>query len=156
MVQLLLERGANFNTQERAYGNALQAASIEGHVQIVQLLLDKGAHVDARNWRVFYSNALKAASTEGHVQIVQLLLDKGAHVDARNWRVFYSNALKAASRNGHNGVVQLLLGKGAVLDAESLKKSLREAKAEKYDRVVQLLQDHESTLHRELPVSEGT
>jgi len=42
------------------YGNALQAASSEGHDMIVQLLLDKGAEVKAKGGH--YSNALQAAS----------------------------------------------------------------------------------------------
>ena len=50
----------------------------------------------------------------------------------------------------------MLLDNGAVLDAESLEKSLREAKARKYDRVVQLLQDYEAASRQKLPVSEGT
>ncbi|KAK4220982.1 ankyrin repeat-containing domain protein, partial [Podospora fimiseda] len=60
--------------------NALQAASSEGHQEIVKLLLDKGADVNAQGG--FYGNALQAASSEGHQQIVKLLLDKGADVNA--------------------------------------------------------------------------
>ena len=87
--------------------------------------------------------------------MVHLLLDKGAHVNAQGGYT-YSNALEAASRNGRDEVVQLLLDKGAVLDAKLLKQSLRVAKARKYDRVVQLLQDHKASLRRKQPVSAGT
>ena len=48
---------------------------------IVQLLLDKGAEVNAQD-ESFYSNALQAASEGGYEMIVQLLLDKGAEVNA--------------------------------------------------------------------------
>ncbi|KAH9225077.1 hypothetical protein K456DRAFT_1812498, partial [Colletotrichum gloeosporioides 23] len=58
------------------YGNALQAASEEGHDNIVQMLLDKGADVNAHGGD--YGNALQAASSGGHNNLVQILLDKGA------------------------------------------------------------------------------
>ncbi|KAE8373776.1 hypothetical protein BDV26DRAFT_296646 [Aspergillus bertholletiae] len=98
IVQLLLDKGADVNTQGGHYGNALQAASRGGHGQIgghygnalqaasrgghgqiVQILLDKGADVNARG--ELYGNALQAASQGGHEQIVQILLDHKLRVD---------------------------------------------------------------------------
>jgi ankyrin repeat protein len=67
----LLEKGAEVNAQGGRYGNALQAASSRGHVEIVQRLLEKGAEVNAQGGR--YANALQAASAEGHVDVVQVL-----------------------------------------------------------------------------------
>jgi ankyrin repeat protein len=58
------------------YGNALQAASIEGHEGLVQLLLDKGASVNARGGE--YGNALQAASAGGYAEVVELLRNKDA------------------------------------------------------------------------------
>jgi ankyrin repeat protein len=48
----------------------------QGHDVIVQLLLDKGADVNAEGG--LYGNVLWAASSNGNEAIVQLLLDKGA------------------------------------------------------------------------------
>lgn len=49
MVALLLpEKGADVNDQGGEYGNALQAASTEGHEQIVRLLLEMGADINAK------------------------------------------------------------------------------------------------------------
>ena len=42
-MQRLLEKGADVNAQGGDYDNALQAASAEGHDQVVQRLLEKGA-----------------------------------------------------------------------------------------------------------------
>ncbi|KAJ5123791.1 Pfs NACHT and ankyrin domain protein [Penicillium atrosanguineum] len=42
----LISKGADVNTQGGRYGNALQAASFEGHQEIAKLLLDKGANVN--------------------------------------------------------------------------------------------------------------
>ncbi|KAJ6474973.1 hypothetical protein C8R45DRAFT_873987, partial [Mycena sanguinolenta] len=46
-VQLLLGRDAEINAQGGQYGNTLQAASKGGNTEIVQLLLDSGADVNA-------------------------------------------------------------------------------------------------------------
>jgi ankyrin repeat protein len=46
--------------REDNYGNALQAASLQGHEAIVKLLLEKGADVNAQGGH--YGNALQAAS----------------------------------------------------------------------------------------------
>ena len=56
------------------------AAAQKGHEAVVQLLLDKGAAVDA----VLKDGhtALIIAAQQGHEAVVKLLLDKGAAVDA--------------------------------------------------------------------------
>ncbi|OQE35308.1 hypothetical protein PENNAL_c0829G01393, partial [Penicillium nalgiovense] len=96
------------------FGNALQAASFEGHQGIVTLLLEKGADVNARGGHC--GNALQAASLEGHQGIVILLLDKGADIHAQGG--VFGNALQAASLEGHQGIVILLLDKGADIHAQ--------------------------------------
>ncbi|KAH7060972.1 ankyrin repeat domain-containing protein [Paraphoma chrysanthemicola] len=95
-------------------GNALQAASFNGHKEISMLLLDKGADVNAQGG--FYGNALYAASFNGHKEIATLLLDKGADVNAKGG--YYGNALQAASFNGHKEISMLLLDKGADVNAK--------------------------------------
>ena len=74
-------KDAEVNVQGGEYGNALQAASRNGHKMVVQLLLEKDAEVNVQ--RGPYGNALQAASTNGHDVVVRLLLDKGA-VDVRH------------------------------------------------------------------------
>ena len=91
-------------------GTILHAASIGGHFVIVQMLLEKGADVNAQGG--YYGNALQAASSEGHETVVQILLEKGADVNAQGG--YYGNALQAASSEGHETVVQILLDKGAI------------------------------------------
>jgi ankyrin repeat protein len=44
MAKLLLDKGTEVNTQGGFYGNALNAASSEGHEQVVKMLLNAGAH----------------------------------------------------------------------------------------------------------------
>jgi hypothetical protein len=113
-VRLLLERGADVNAQGGSYGNALQAASAEGHGQIFQQLLKQGADVNAQGG--YYGNALQAASARGHDQIFQQLLERGADINAQGGS--YGNALQAASAGGHDQIVQRLLEKGAVAQSQ--------------------------------------
>ncbi|KAH7412153.1 ankyrin repeat domain-containing protein [Phaeosphaeria sp. MPI-PUGE-AT-0046c] len=96
------------------YDNALQAALTGGSKEIVALLLDKGANVNAQGG--YYSSALYTASATGYTEVVMLLLDKGANVNAQGGH--YGNALQAASTWGHKEIVMLLLDKGANVNAQ--------------------------------------
>jgi ankyrin repeat protein len=80
VVKLLIEDGADVNTQGGRYSSSLQAASAQGHEQIVKLLLMNNADVNAQGGE--HGNALCAASARGHEQIVKLLLNNGAIVKA--------------------------------------------------------------------------
>ena len=51
------------------YGTTIHAASLGGHEKIVQMLLEKGADVNAQGGE--YGNALQAASSKGHDQVMQ-------------------------------------------------------------------------------------
>ncbi|KAF5707794.1 hypothetical protein FMUND_10944 [Fusarium mundagurra] len=110
----LTTEGADINAQGGLYGNALQAASLQGNLEVVQLLLDKGADIDAQGG--WLGNALQAASFEGNPEIVQLLLDKGADVNAQGG--YYGSALQAASYEGNMEAMQLLQDNGADVNAQ--------------------------------------
>ncbi|KAI3572137.1 hypothetical protein IWW34DRAFT_824444 [Fusarium oxysporum f. sp. albedinis] len=109
----LISEGADVNAEGGVYGNALQAASSTGNLEIVQLLLDEGADVNAQGGE--YGNPLQATSLNGKLEVVQLLLDKGADVDAQ--------ALQVASRGGNPEIVQLLNLNGAKMIISSGKSS---------------------------------
>ncbi|OWT43384.1 Ankyrin repeat protein [Pochonia chlamydosporia 170] len=110
----LIGKGADINAQGGEYGNALQAASQNGHQEIVQLLLDKGANVNTQGG--YYGSALQAASYKGHQEVVKLLLDNGAAVNAQGG--LYGYALQAASFSGYQEIVKMLLDKGANVNAQ--------------------------------------
>ncbi|THX72751.1 Pfs, NACHT and ankyrin domain protein, partial [Aureobasidium pullulans] len=64
-----------------ADGTALVAASYRGREDIVQMLLDRGADINAKGRR--YGTALQAALAEGHEKIVQMLLQYNASIDGK-------------------------------------------------------------------------
>src|SRR6266550_1650674 len=93
---------------------ALYAASQGGHKNIVEMVIEKRANVNAQGGQ--YGNALQAAPHWGHNNIVELLIEKGANVNAQGG--FYGNALQAASQGGHKNIVELLLEKGVNVNAQ--------------------------------------
>jgi ankyrin repeat protein len=76
IVQMLLDKDADVNTQGGYYGSALQAASAGGHDKVVRILLDRGADVNATN--KYGETALHYAAENGHLEIVQTLIQADA------------------------------------------------------------------------------
>ncbi|OQD84194.1 hypothetical protein PENSOL_c126G01800 [Penicillium solitum] len=60
--------------------NALQATYTEGYDKIAQILLERGADVNAQGR--YYGNALQATYARGYDKIAQILLERGADVNA--------------------------------------------------------------------------
>ncbi|EGU86437.1 hypothetical protein FOXB_03045 [Fusarium oxysporum f. sp. conglutinans Fo5176] len=136
---------ADVNAQGGYFGNALQAASDGGHEEVVRMLLDKGADVNAQGG--ICGNSLQAASFQGHKEIIRLLLDEGADVNAQGGE--YGTALGAASYEGHKEIVRLLLDEGADVNAQGGKygTALYAASYEGHKEVVRLLLDKGADVH---------
>ena len=112
---LILRSDVNVNAEYgRGHNSPLQAATHQGRVEYIQLLLDKGADVNAQGGE--YGTALRAAAYKGSREVVQLLLDKGADINAQVGE--YGTALQAAAYKGGREIVQLLLDKGADVHAQ--------------------------------------
>ena len=108
--------------------SALQLASVEGKLAVVEVLLAHGADVNAGGgW------PLRNASENGHPAVVEVLLAHGADVHADgDW------ALRAASGNGRAAVVEVLLAHGANVHAGN-DEALRTASYNGHVAVVQAL-----------------
>ncbi|CAH1269319.1 ANKRD17 [Branchiostoma lanceolatum] len=91
----------------------LHIAAANGHVEVVQKLLEFGADVDITDHQNICTPLLPAAQ-DGHVEVVQQLLKAGADVNKAS-KVGATPILLAA-QNGHVEVVQLLLEAGADVD----------------------------------------
>ncbi|HEX9997755.1 MAG TPA: ankyrin repeat domain-containing protein [Abditibacterium sp.] len=70
---------------KRGLEEALCKAARGGYLEIVQLLLDHGVPVDARDWTMGRTALMNAASS-GHEAIVNLLRSRGADIYARSTR----------------------------------------------------------------------
>jgi len=83
-------------------------------VEVVRLLLDNGADVNAQ--RGHLGHALQAACVRPFEDVVELLLARGAEINAQGG--YFGNALQAAAYTGRVKNVQLLLKKWAEVNAE--------------------------------------
>ena len=105
MTRLLLDHhGADVNIQRDDLQSPLHLASANGHLKIVELLVQRGESVD-----LFNKKQKTPLYQVGRVTIVRVLIDHGANlhsIDSNGW-----TPLRVASHNGHLGVVKPLLKK---------------------------------------------
>jgi ankyrin repeat protein/Flp pilus assembly protein TadD len=121
MVRLLLDKGARVNSPE-GERTPLMLASYAGNVEIVKLLLAKGANVNARGRLVNNDRTPLALAVEmDHVEVVKLLLAAGA--DAKDdWllslaasapSLSYDDPRRKTLPRPSAEILKLLLHKGA-------------------------------------------
>ena len=115
LLSKLLSSGHDFDIHAHdSLGNQpLLWAARNGHESVVNILLDRGANVAAKNNEGV--TALYWAANNGHTSILLLLLKKGANCrpkDKIGW-----TPLHRATFNGHTNVVRVLLDNGADIEA---------------------------------------
>ena len=145
LADVLLTRGLlKVDVHDSLGMTALYVASKMGNERMVQLLLRRGADVNARNglWEATIAydggptmtermladrpiinmlanpcdTALVVAVWQGYVAVVKLLLESGADANAEGG--YYGNALQMAAYYGHATIVELLLKSGADVNAQ--------------------------------------
>jgi hypothetical protein len=82
VVEKLLDDGADIDMTVRR--TALHAAAEHGNLEIVELLISRGADVNAARPAKNHATALMMAAGSGNLDIVGLLLDRGADPSATN------------------------------------------------------------------------
>ena len=89
--------------------NALMMAALRGHLDLVELLIQRGAQVNKPGWAPLHYAATYSGNNA--LAIVRLLLEHHAFVDAESPN--RSTPLMLAAQYGSEPVVQLLLEEGA-------------------------------------------
>ena len=88
-------------------------ASKKGLKEVVELLIQKGANVNAKdNYRY---TPIFIAAMNGHKEIVEILIQNGANVNARDKDGV--TVLMEASRRGYRDIIRLLIQNGANVNA---------------------------------------
>lgn len=109
-VQRALARGADVNARDRWGNTPLHLAAARGHLAIVELLIVRGASIDAIN------GSLRLAVEEGHADIVRLLLEHGAG-DNRTPGGLRNALTPLLFGSPRAEVMELLIGHGADVNA---------------------------------------
>ena len=128
-VRALLDAGTDANAASEYGATALTFACDKGHVEVVRLLLARGADPKAKD--TFYgSSPADWAGSKGHGEILKLLAEAGADV---------TGAVAAAVGSGKpEGLRPLLDAK--MLDARQLTIALTTAKANQLAEMVAMLE----------------
>ena len=96
-------------------GAALWIASLNGHTDVVKLLIENHARVNSRGRNG--TTALWAAAQNGHTDIVELLIQNDANVNKKDRD--FTAPLWIASQNGHTDIVKLLIENDAEVNHAS-------------------------------------
>ena len=127
-IQTLIQQDnslANIKSKE-IQSTPLHFAAHRGYLDIVKLLLDAGANVNAKEGNYSKSTTLHWAAKEGHLQVVRLLVESGAKIDVKDnwfnltslgWAIIVNCFDEEDSiGNSHSEVREYLLSQGAQLD----------------------------------------
>jgi hypothetical protein len=133
-AELLIQRGAKVNHKTSLGRTALKEACFKGHVEMVELLLDRGAELfeqvelDAQSgnsllrsekptvaWK--FSGALVYAIHSDSVQTVEILVRHGADLNQKDLN--RETLLHLAAREGQVRLIEYLVTKGLEVNAKT-------------------------------------
>ncbi|XP_033643957.1 ankyrin repeat domain-containing protein 17-like isoform X1 [Asterias rubens] len=116
LAQVLLKMNANVEDRgSKGDCTPLMEAASAGHVDIVKLLIDYGADVNAQSSAG--NTPLMYACSGGHEEAVKVLLDTAANIEDHNENG-HTPLMEAAS-SGHVGIAKVLLERGAGINTHS-------------------------------------
>jgi len=135
-VKKLLDEGVDVNTKFRYNATALFYACDAGHVDVVKVLLDRGADMTVKDTFYGFTPLMLSVNparkkTPAHTEIAKLLLAKGAPGK--------EIALSAAVDDDDEGLAKAVLDGGGVA-AANLSEALEQAREEKKPKVAAALE----------------
>lgn len=120
---------------------SLMIAAMNGHKNIVELLIEKNAKLDLRDSRK-QETAIEKAARSGHEEVVMLLLEKTPR--AKHPSKDFASVLINAAHCGHTAVVKIMLDRGINIECRDKqgRTALSGAAEVGHLHVVELLLDH--------------
>ncbi|XP_048257810.1 serine/threonine-protein phosphatase 6 regulatory ankyrin repeat subunit A-like [Haliotis rufescens] len=108
---LLSQDTVDVNSRGRYKQTPMMRAAKNGHKEVVELLVKKGADLSLA-YNADGSNVLHLACVNGHVDVVKYLLSQDTvNINSRGWRK--RTPMMRAAEEGYKEVVELLVSKGA-------------------------------------------
>ncbi|XP_014247997.1 E3 ubiquitin-protein ligase MIB1 [Cimex lectularius] len=141
--EVLIRKEVNVNAIFGGH-TALQAASQNGHVEVVKLLLKHNANIEIEDKSG--ERAIHHAAFGNEPGVIELLAKAGADLNIRNNRT--QTPLHIGVNKGYIGVVKTLLKLGChpSLQDSAGDTPLHDAISKKYDEMVTLLLDHNADI----------
>ncbi len=108
-IKILLEYNDNIESNEVHGCTPLRIAAKEGHVNVINYLISKGAVIDTKGDDG--ATPLEHAASKGHIDVVTILIKNGANINHQDNEL--DTPLGEAANYGHIEVVKYLLINGA-------------------------------------------
>ena len=115
-VKQHLAAGTDVNAKNKAGATSLSVTVGKGHKEIGELLIAKGAYVNAKE-ALWGWTPLHYAARSGVKEIIELLIAAGADVNAKNENVF--TPLHSSAMHDHKEIAELLIAKGADVNSKN-------------------------------------
>ncbi|WP_425384297.1 ankyrin repeat domain-containing protein [Wolbachia endosymbiont (group B) of Eupithecia inturbata] len=136
----LIAQGANIDTNDKNGNTLLYSAAEIGDLNLVKLLLDNGANIEAKNGE-YQATPLHGAVENYRIDVVKLLLNRGANVNAEdkdNWTPLHYGA-----DTNSPDIVKVLVDAHANLGAKGNygKTPLDIAKDKGHNKIVEYLEE---------------
>jgi cytohesin len=146
-VKQHLAAGTDVNAKGDVVGwTPLAWVAYEGHKEIVELLIENGADVNAND--DIGGTPLYRAARKGHKEIAELLIAAGTDVNAKN--SVGQTPLQFAAGYGHKEIVELLIDNGADLDVKDDDGRTPLDQAKRHPEIADLLRKHGGKTRAEL------
>ena len=107
----------SFEPSRSQISAGLVCAAKNGHLAIVERLLQETVDANAVAENDIYKTALQAAAEKGHLAVVERLIQYGAEINAGATAIVGRTALQAAAEGGHLFIVERLLQGNADVNA---------------------------------------